>query len=425
MLHRLYRGLTDLGGPAIRLLLARRLAAGKEDPARKQERLGVATRPRPDCPLVWCHAASVGESLSILTLVDRLLASRPGTAVLVTTGTVTSARLMAERLPKGALHQYVPVDRLPWVRRFLDHWRPDAALWVESEIWPNMLTEMQRRGIPTALVNARMSAKSFAAWRRVPGFVGPLLASFRLCLAQSESEAARLRELGARDVRVLGNLKYSAAPLPAPSEALGAVRAAVADRPLWLLASTHPGEEEIAAEVHERLAGRHPGLLTVIAPRHPARGAEISGMLAGRGLAVARRSQGAMPEADSAVWIVDTLGELGLLYRLCPIACVGGSFAWGGHNPVEPAQLGCAIVHGPRMTNFAAMAAELEGEQASVQVADAAGLADAVDRLLRDPAERARLGQAAMRVAERNGRVLDRVMDALSPLLAEAGLPAR
>ncbi|WP_207478058.1 3-deoxy-D-manno-octulosonic acid transferase [Arenibaculum pallidiluteum] len=424
MLQRLYRGLTDLGGPAIRLLLARRLAAGKEDPDRQQERLGIAGLPRPEGRLVWCHAASVGESLSILTLVEHLLALRPGISVLVTTGTVTSARLMAQRLPAGAFHQYVPVDRLRWVRRFLDHWRPDMALWVESEIWPNMLTELRRRSVPTALVNARMSARSFEGWRRLPGFIGPLLASFRLCLAQGEAEAERLRALGATDVRVLGNLKYSAPPLPARAEALEGARAAVADRPLWLFASSHPGEEAIAADVHARVAARHPGLLTVLAPRHPARGGEIAAMLAERGLGVARRSQGALPARNDAVWLADTMGEMGLFYRLSPVACVGGSFVWGGHNPVEPAQLGCAILYGPRMTNFAAMAAELEAERAALPVADAAALAAAVDRLLNDPAERARLSAGATRVAERNARVIDRVMEALAPLLAEAGVAA-
>jgi 3-deoxy-D-manno-octulosonic-acid transferase len=423
MLQSLYRGLTGIGGPAIRLVLARRRALGKEDAARRQERYGVASLPRPAGRLVWCHAASVGESLSALSLIGRLLDGRPDLTVLVTTGTVTSAGLMAERLPPGALHQYVPVDRMPWVRRFLDHWRPDLALWVESEIWPNLLSEIGRREVPAALVNARMSARSFASWSRVPGFAGELLGTFRLCLAQGPEEAERLRTLGARDVRCVGNLKYSAEPLPVGAPDLDAARRALGGRPSWLLASSHPGEEAVAAEAHERLAGRWPGLLTVVVPRHPARGAEIEAMLRARGLSVARRSAGAAPGPGDDVWLADTMGELGLFFRLCPIACVGGSLVpSGGHNPIEPARLGRAVLHGPHMTNFPAIAAELEEAGGALTVADAGALASAVDALLADPARRERIAAAGLSVAERNLRVVDRVVEALAPLLAEAGL---
>lgn len=264
MLQTIYRGLTEIGGPAIRLYLARRRAAGKEDPVRRLERLGLASCPRPSGRLVWFHAASVGESLSVLILINRLIDRYPDLSVLITTGTVTSAELMAKRLPPRALHHYVPVDRMPWVRRFLDHWQPDMALWIESEIWPNLLHEIGRRKIPSALVNARMSAGSFRKWSRVPGFIGPLLKVFSLCLTQTETEAERLRRLGATDVRCLGNLKFSAEPLPADDRALAEMREAFGNRPVWLLASSHPGEEAIAADVHAELRSVLPGLLTVI-----------------------------------------------------------------------------------------------------------------------------------------------------------------
>jgi 3-deoxy-D-manno-octulosonic-acid transferase len=423
MLQTIYRGLTAIGGPAIRLYLARRQAAGKEDPARRGERLGIASCPRPAGRLIWFHAASVGESLSVLVLIQRLLDRHPGLSVLVTTGTVTSAELMARRLPPGAVHQYIPVDRAAYVRRFLDHWRPDLALWVESEIWPNLLWEIGRRGIPAALINARMSARSFRRWRKVPGFIGPLLAPFRLSLTQTEVEADRLRQLGAADVRSVGNLKFSAEPLPADDIALTDLRRALADRPVWLLASTHPGEEEIAAAVHTALSDRLPDLLTILAPRHPQRGADIATLLSARGLTAARRAEGALPAPGDAVYIADTMGEMGLLFRLCPVVCIGGSLVpHGGHNPIEPAQLGCAVLYGPHMTNFAEMTAELEMAGAARPVADAGDLTETVGRLLTDEDARMTLAEAALRVAERNRLAVDAVVTALIPLLAQAGI---
>ena len=418
MLQTLYRGLTEMSGPAIRLYLAWRLKAGKEDPHRQPERRGVASRPRPAGRLVWFHAASVGEALSILVLIERLLADDAGLAVLVTTGTVSSARLMAERLPSRAIHQYVPVDRPAWVRRFLGHWRPDAAVWIESEIWPNLLSEIGRRHIPAALVNARMSQRSFRRWSRAPRSIRRLLAPFRLCLAQTLAEAERLSRLGAADVRCVGNLKYSAAPLPADPAGLAALRGSIGDRPVWLFASSHPGEDEIAATVHGALKDVLPGLLTLIVPRHPQRGGAIAAMLAERGCRAVLRGSGALPDPATDVYVGDTMGELGLFYRAAPIVCVGGSLVpHGGHNPIEPAQLGCAVLYGPHMTNFAEMTATLEAAGAARPVEDAAELAATVGRLLRDPAARDGLADAARQVAASNACVVDAVLDALRPVL--------
>ncbi|MBI1206924.1 MAG: 3-deoxy-D-manno-octulosonic acid transferase [Azospirillum sp.] len=424
MLYSLYRGLTQLGGPAIRYYLDRRRAAGKEDPLRQAERLGRPSHPRPDGPLVWFHAASIGESLSILVLVDRLLAASSTANVLVTTGTVTSAQLMARRLPARAIHQFVPVDRPGYVSGFLDHWRPNLALWIESEIWPNMLWEIRKRGIPAALLNARMSARSFDHWRLAPGFVRPLLSTFRLCLAQSETDALRLRRLGAALVDCVGNLKFSAAPPPAEPSQLAALERARNGRPVWLYASSHPGEDEIAAAVHRTLAPRLPGLLTIIAPRHPQRGNTIAERLRGLGLSVARRAEGALPGLGDAAYIADTVGEMGLLFRLAPVVCVGGSLVpHGGQNPIEPAQLGCAVLYGPHMENFRAITAELEAAGAALPVADAEALGRAAGRLLESEAARRPLVEAARLVTERNRHVVDRTLSALAPLLAEAGIP--
>ncbi|MEC4593074.1 3-deoxy-D-manno-octulosonic acid transferase [Nitrospirillum amazonense] len=423
MLEALYRGLTALAGPAVRRLLDRRLAAGKEDPLRLPERLGHAGLPRPPGRLIWLHAASVGESMAVLPLIDRLLTLSPRSTVLITTGTVTSAALMAKRLPPGAIHQFVPVDLPAAVARFMDHWRPDAALWIESEFWPNLLRALRKAQVPAALVNARLSAGSHRNWRRAPRTAHRLLSTFRLALAQTATEAGRLRDLGLADVRCVGNLKYSTSPLPAEPQALAAFKAAVGDRPTWVFASTHPGEDDLAVQAHQRLAPRIPGLLTLVVPRHPARGPEVAAAFQARGLTVSRRATGALPDATDALHVADTLGELGLFFRLAPVAAIGGSFVpVGGHNPIEPAQLGAAIVYGPHMHNFAEIAATLEAAGGARRVPDVDGLAAAVHTLLTDPDARAAQAAAAKAVADDNRDAVDRVMAALAPLLAEAGL---
>lgn len=421
MIHALYRALTVLGGPLIGLYLKRRMARGKEDAARFAERLGRPGLARPEGRLVWLHAASVGESLSLLTLVERL-AARPGWRVLMTTGTVTSARLMAERLPPGALHQYVPVDRPAFVRAFLDHWRPDLVLWAESDFWPNMLDAIRRRAVPLVLVQGRVSAKSFAGWQRARGFIHRLLSGFTLCLGQTPEDAARLAALGAKRVDCLGNLKMAISPLPADEAELARLRAATAGRPLWLAASTHPGEEAVAARVHRALAARFPGLLTVIVPRHPHRGAEIRAELAALGVAATLRS--AEEAMDSAIHVADTMGELGLFYRLSPIVLVGKSLpeaaSGGGQNPFEPAQLGAAVLFGPRMDNFPGMAPAMLAAGAALQVADAAALEQALAALLSDPETLARHRAAATAWAAGGAEALEAVLGILDPLLTEA-----
>jgi len=418
MIAALYAGAAWLMAPAIRLVLLVRRARGKEDVARMAERLGRAGRPRPEGPLVWLHGASVGEALSALPLIERLLAADPGRAVLVTTGTVTSAKLMAERLPERAFHQFVPVDLPGAVARFLDHWRPDLALWLESELWPNLIGAAAKRNLPMAMVNGRLSARSYRRWRCLPGFARSLLGAFKLCLAQSPADAERFKALGAATVESPGNLKYASPPLPADDAALEALRGEIGARPLWLAASTHPGEEAIVAEAHAKLRRRHPTLLTVIVPRHPARGPAIAAELAAGGLKVARRGAGESTSPETDIYLADTLGELGLFYRLAPIAFVGGSLVpHGGQNLLEPAQLDCAILHGPAVHNFEAIAAAMKDARATERVHDAGGLAAAVDTLLTDPALRARRAEAAATVAASEAGVLDRILVALGPYL--------
>jgi 3-deoxy-D-manno-octulosonic-acid transferase len=417
----LYAALLEAGGPLLELYLRRRLAAGREDAQRFGERHGIPSKPRPDGFLIWFHAASVGESMSMLRLLDRLLDERRDLSILVTTGTVTSAAMVAERLKDKVIHQYVPVDRPAWVRRFLDHWQPDCAVWIESEIWPNLLSGIGRRGVPAALVNARMSAKSHARWSLAPNTIRRLLASFDLCLAQTEDEAVRLGALGTRDVRYVGHLKFAADPLPADAHALEQLKAAIGARPVWVLASSHEGEEEIAIAAHRRLAERFPDLLTVIVPRHTQRGGVIADQAEAAGIAVSLRSSGLPPSIKDAIYIADSMGELGLWFRVTTIACIGGSLVpVGGHNPIEAAQLGCALLYGPHMFTVAGVSAELQADNAAIVVSDDKTLADAIAWLLEDKAAAIAMAAAARGVAERNRHVLDRAFAVLDPLIDRA-----
>jgi 3-deoxy-D-manno-octulosonic-acid transferase len=414
----LYRTLTRSLAPLVRLYLAWRRRQGKEDMFRFRERRGIASKIRPPGPLVWIHAASVGEATAMLALIDRLRETRPGLEILVTTGTVASAHLLEQRLPPGAQHQFVPVDVPRWVVRFLDHWRPDLALWVESELWPNLVLATRARGVPMVLLNGRLSVRSYARWRWWPGLIGPVLGAFALCLAQDEDQAERLRRLGAPELATLGDLKAAAAVLPVDPMQLERLRRRIGSRPLWLAASTHAGEEEIVASVHSRLAATHPGLLTIIAPRHPARGDAIATMLAARGLRAARRRGDEPITDDTDIYLADTLGELGLFYSLAGIAFIGGSLVpKGGHNPFEAARLGCAVLHGPNIGNCAGMAAELAVADAAETVHDADGLARAVAALLGDRRLRAERAAAGKRVAAAGLGILDKVLTRLAPWL--------
>lgn len=419
----LYNGLLRLtGGGVLRRLLHARARRGKENPARLDERMGRASRPRPPGFLIWIHGASVGEAQSALILVEKILEQNQAVHILVTTGTVTSAQIMAARLPPRAFHQFYPLDHPDWVASFLDHWRPDAVLWMESELWPGMLSALRARAIPAALVNARLSPASVRRWSAVPNTARYLLGTFSLCLAQSKPDAQAFEAFGARDVSAPGNLKFSAAPLPCDPSALEILRTAIGARPCWLYASTHAGEDEMACRLHLALRAQIPGLLTILVPRHPERGDEILKTAHGQGLRARLRSPDhAAPAPDEDLYIADTLGELGLFYRLTPLACVGRSFSLdggGGHNPIEAARLGCAVLHGPAVQNLAQIYALMDASGAALPLPDEAAFASTLRRLLTDPQALKALQDKGRAFAQDQDGVIDRVMNALAPLLA-------
>lgn len=411
-----YSGLFYLALPFLGQLQDKRVRQGKEEPERLGERRGISSIPRPEGDVAWFHAASVGEVLSVLPLIEALRARSPELSVVITTVTVTSARILSERAPKGVYHQYCPLDHRPWVRRFLDHWNPTCVLWVESEFWPNAICMIKERRIPLILINGRVSPTSFARWRRYRSLIAGMLSRFDLCLAQSKTDARYLTELGARNVATIGNLKLAGPPLAADQSHLDDLTAAVDGRPRWLLSSSHPGEETIAISLHCKLSARYPNLLTVIAPRHPDRGNDIAKAAQDAGLVCQQRSKGELPNDTTGLYVADTVGEMGIFYRACNIVVMGKSLLppGGGQNPYEPAKVGCTVVFGPYMGNFVDLTHDMLENHAAVQVGDHGALFETLENLLGSPDQVEEQISVTLRYAARSDTIIDDTLAAVS-----------
>jgi len=424
LMLRTYRLAGAAAYPLVGPYIAWRASKGKEDPSRRRERRGFASRPRPDGPLIWVHAASVGETVAVIPLMERIL--EDGINVVLTTGTVTSAQVAAERLGERALHQYVPLDLKPAVSRFLDHWRPDLALIAESELWPMTILELGARHVPQVLVNGRLSERSFEAWRKRSHLAEALFENLAHVIAQSDEDAERFLALGARPVTVAGNLKVDTRPPPADEAELNELKRQIGARPLWAAVSTHEGEEMVAAEVHAALRMRHSDLLTIIVPRHPDRGDALAGQFTSMGLKLVRRSAGHAIASDTDIFLGDTIGEMGLFLRLTEIAFVGRSLsAQGGQNPLEPAMLDTAILAGRNVQNFREAYRKLIEAGGAKLVRDRDSLAQAVHYLLRnEAARRAMMAASAATVAEMRG-ALDRTLRVLEPFIQPLVVKAR
>jgi 3-deoxy-D-manno-octulosonic-acid transferase len=421
---RAYRLFSAAITPLTPLLLAQRRRRGKEHHLRLPERRGVSVMARPPGPLVWLHGASIGELISVLPLIERLRAREVN--VLVTSGTVSSGGLAEQRLPRDVIHQFVPLDVPRFVRRFLDHWQPDLVLFVESDLWPNIMVETSQRGVPMMLINGRLSENSFRRWRYLPGTIGDLLRRLDLCLARTPADAQRFGELGAPHVVTTGDLKLDVPAPPADRTKLAALNAAIGSRPVIAAASTHAGEETAMIDAHRRLRTNFPSLLTIIVPRHPERGPGVAEIARTAGLKTKLRSRGALPDATTDIYVADTVGELGIIYRLAPIVFVGGSLVrHGGQNPIEPAKLGAAILHGPHVWNFAEIYAALDRAHGAEKVEDPSKLTAGFGALLAQAEARARVADAARATVEALGGGLERTLKSLDPYLMQLTLRQR
>ncbi|PVB63077.1 3-deoxy-D-manno-octulosonic acid transferase [Labrenzia sp. 011] len=411
-----YRTLARALGPLFHLLFWWRSRSGKEVASRKGERFGRSAQARPPGHLIWIHAASVGETMSVLPLIEDLCAA--GNRVLLTTVTVTAADLAATRLPDGALHQFVPYDAPGPLTRFLDHWSPDLAMVVESEIWPCLFDELRSRKRPFILLNGRLSDSSHRNWSRFPAVAGYIFGCLDLVLAQSDADAGRFRSLGCERVETPGNLKFDAGvPEAEDAEILG-LRTQIGDRPVWLAALTHPGEDEIALRAAVRLSEEFPDLLLVLVPRHPARADDISRLIGEYGLTSARRSAGETIAPSTRVYLGDTLGEMGLFYRLAPVTFLGGSFTdVGGHNPVEAALAGSALVTGPQVANARAVYKEFWAGRAALRASHPEDLADMVAGLLHRPEDARHQAERARALVEAGRGAQEKILQFLQPYL--------
>ncbi|HEX8470685.1 MAG TPA: 3-deoxy-D-manno-octulosonic acid transferase [Brevundimonas sp.] len=415
-----YRLLSRMLEPLAPRLLDARVKQGKEDPVRVDERLGVTRIARPAGELVWLHGVSVGETLSLLPLVERIRRARPDLTVLVTSGTLTSATLLAQRLPVGVIHQFAPVDGPQAVAAFFDHWKPTLGVFVESELWPNLIAEAKARGVKLALVSARITEKTATGWGRFPGAIREILSAFDRIMPQDDASAGRLSHLGGR-IDGLVNLKLSGAPLPHDTAAFSRLSAAIGDRPVVVAASTHEGEEIAIVRALDALPVR---VCLVIVPRHPKRAGEIATLLTQDGYRFVMRSRGGVLDGGTDLYVADTLGELGLFLRLADVVVMGGSFgpavggaSVGGHNPLEPARLGKPSVSGPDYLNWIAVTEDLRAAGGLTVVSSPAELASVITPLLDDPSAARAMGERARKAAADAGAGLDRLWDALQSLL--------
>ncbi len=412
----LYRGLATAVAPLAYQMVARKLRRHQVSPRRLHERLGNASAARPAGPLIWFHAASVGESLSVLTLITRMGERLPGAEFLITSGTATSAALIAKRMPPRTRHQFAALDAPGPVGRFYAHWRPDAGIFVESELWPVTLAQGRARGVPLALLNARLSEKSARGWQKVPATARFVLDQFELMLTQNDEISDRLLSIGADPARLRtgSNLKATSAPLPVDVDTLTRLRADLNGRPLWVASSTHPGEEEVVLAAQSRLLRDHPGLLLLLVPRHPERGDAVAALVREAGLTMARRTSDQHVTPDTQVYLADTLGETGTWYAATPLVFLGGSLLpIGGHNPYEVAQAGAAVLTGPHVGNFTETFAPLFAGGGAVQARDTEELAAGIHLWLTDAPVLSAARSAAAAFVARQQDKLDGVIDSL------------
>ena len=409
-----YRTLTQFSGVILSLLLSKRIKNNKEIPGRVVEKKGISQRPRPTGKILWIHAASVGEAQSALILIKHISKIIPNIKILVTTGTVTSSELMEQRLPSNAFHQFFPLDHPKWVKKFINHWQPSAVIWIESELWPNMLNEIKVNCIPAILVNAHMSDKSFDSWKNIKSLAEHCLSTFTTILCQTGNDQKHFDYLGAKNTIVSNNIKHASEPLKYNQNDFNELINAVNNRPVWVFASTHDGEELLACNIHKLLKQEIPNILTIIVPRHPDRRKDIVRTVDDPDIVVEFRSnKKKLPTSHTDIYIADTMGELGLFYSLAPIACIGRTFSndgGGGHNPIEAAQLNCAILHGPNVQNLQDIFDDMNKYNVALKILNSEQLYKTLIRLFNNKSELNDLQMAALKYSNKNNNIINNIM---------------
>jgi 3-deoxy-D-manno-octulosonic-acid transferase len=407
-----------LGIPVIEVILLSRTFLGKEDPRRINERRGITKLKRPHGNLIWLHASSVGESVAALALIEKLLKTHPLNTILITTGTLTSAKLLKDRLPNDVIHQFVPIDRPAWVKRFLNHWRPNLVLIMESEFWPIQIQQINSRKTPIILINARLSKTSYSRWRWAKSMARSIFGSIELIITTNTEQAQRFETLGARKIQVGGNLKRSAKKLPVKVAATKELQEQIGSRKVWLAASTHEGEDLTVIKTQKLLKTKFPNILTIIVPRHPQRRNEIRLLAQENELAVTCRTMNETIQPETDIYIADTLGEMSIFFDLARYVFIAGSLVpVGGHNPIEPAHFDCAIFFGPLMAKNQEIANEMIQTEAAIQIASDESLPLTLEELLTDDNLSQKLSCNARKYAEDGGTILETISIKISPYI--------
>jgi len=386
------------------------------------ERFGWGRAANP-APTLWLHAVSLGEMSAAAPLVRALRARYPENPLVLTTATLTGRARARSLFGEGVDVRFLPYDTPGAVARFLDRIRPRLAVIMETELWPNLFKECERRGVPLVLASARLSAKSVSRYRRLGSLFRGIFSASSLIAAQTAEDAGRFVAIGAESARthVIGNIKFDMELGAGAAERGSALRASFGARPTWIAGSTHAGEEEQVLAAHEELRAARADALLLLVPRHPDRFRAVAELLQSRGLGFTTRSSGVPPEAATQVLLVDSVGELGALYASADVAFVGGSLVpIGGHNLLEPAALGVPVLTGPHHSNSQDVARLLLRQGAALQVNDARELAAALERLMADPAERRRIGAAGRHIVESNRGSVARLLALIEPLLPAA-----
>ncbi|MEP2533121.1 glycosyltransferase N-terminal domain-containing protein [Shimia sp.] len=353
LMLRAYLALRPALQPLMRVILRRRVAQGKDTQARAGEKLGHATLARPGGTLVWLHAVGLGEVLALRPLILAMSEQRPDLSFLITSTARSSAKVAGANLPPNTLHQFLPLDGPNFVNAFLDHWRPDLAVWSEQDVWPGAVMDIANREIPQAYINARITAEGFRRRARLGRLNSDILSRFLLVGSQNQETVHFLAQLGANDVQLFPSLKPAAPALVHDPDSLRNLQTGLSGRKVWVAASTHEGDEAVALAAQSHIFAEDPARLLILAPRIPARASEIAAELNRLNISFAQRSKNDRMDASTAVYLADTFGELGLWYRLADHALIGNSFQGrGGHNPWEAICLGVPVICGPDTQNF-------------------------------------------------------------------------
>ncbi len=420
----LYRLLTALLYPFYRYgFLPYRLKINKEDPERYTEKLGFPSLDKDTKKLVWSHAASVGESLSLLKLIGRFVRENPTWKVLITTGTVTSAKIVKERFPKQVIHQYAPLDCVCALNRFLDHWQPDLMVWVESELWPNLIHKASLQKIPLILLNMRLSPRSFTKWATFKKTFLKLLNCFDLILTQTQELNKDLKGIGYKKSHFCGNLKYAADPPGFQKEELNILQKSLGNRPHWMVASTHNLEEDIVLQAHKKLLKIQKNTCLILVVRHPHRCSAVEHLIKNQGLSYQRYShwQETSLSLKEDILLVDQMGFMGLFYEISSYVLVAGSLVdhIGGHNILEPLRQNCVTLHGPYMSNFKEVVADAKKAKATLEIQDADDLADTLLEFMNTPQKTETYLKNGHTFLTQQTQVLDHISDYFSPYLQQ------